>query len=89
MPDIELHERYPESRREDITDAFMRGYDEGRRVTDAKLRALGKALFEYATDTALNAINGPEQTKRFIREGADLAHRARALGCEVFDYERD
>ena len=55
----------------------------------AKLRELMTDLFEYATDTALNAINGPEQTKRFIREGADLAHRARALGCEVFDHERD
>lgn len=29
---IELHERYPLSRREDITDAYMRGVEFGRKM---------------------------------------------------------
>lgn len=32
MSDIELHERYPLSRREDITDAYMRGVEFGRKM---------------------------------------------------------
>lgn len=32
MSNIELHERYPLSRREDITDAYMRGVEFGRKM---------------------------------------------------------
>lgn len=32
MSDIELHERYPLSRREDIIDAYMRGVEFGRKM---------------------------------------------------------
>lgn len=50
-----------------------------------ELRALVQDLFEYATDTCLNATNGPGQTRRYITEGADLADRARRLGCSVLN----
>lgn len=50
-----------------------------------RLRELVEDLFDYATDTCLKATNGPEQTRRFVMDGADLADRARRLGCSVLN----
>ena len=80
---VELKDRYPESRREDITDAYMRGFEQGRKVTNEMMRRLAQDLFEFATDTCLNATNGPEQMKRYMNQGLDLVHRMDDLGCEV------
>ena len=42
MPEIELHRRYPESRLEDITDAFNRGYMQGMEAKAIVARQNGK-----------------------------------------------
>lgn len=35
MPEIELHRRYPNSRPEDITDAYMRGLNAGMEIANS------------------------------------------------------
>lgn len=34
MSEIKLTKRFPESRPEDITEAYMRGYEDGRKVSE-------------------------------------------------------
>lgn len=36
MPEIKLHRRYPDSRPEDITDAYMRGMKVGIEIADSQ-----------------------------------------------------
>lgn len=36
MPEIELHRRYPNSRPEDITDAYMRGFNAGMEIANSQ-----------------------------------------------------
>ena len=36
MPEIELHRRYPNSRPEDITDAYMRGLNAGMEIANSQ-----------------------------------------------------
>lgn len=47
MSDIELHERYPLSRREDITDAYMRGFEYGRKMGRRTTTRHGKFRTKY------------------------------------------
>lgn len=42
MREVKLQLRYPESRQEDITDAYMRGYKSVTRVTDKLIARLNK-----------------------------------------------
>ena len=56
--EVKLNLRYPESRQEDITDAFMRGYTNAVEIgnkaikklesENARLRELAKGLYEFA-----------------------------------------
>lgn len=51
MSDIKLNKRYPESRLEDITDAYTRGFEVGlamRAAENEKLRELLTELYESA-----------------------------------------
>lgn len=36
MPEIELHRRYPDSKPEDITDAYMRGLKAGMEIANSQ-----------------------------------------------------
>ena len=45
-----------------------------------KLEELCADLYEFAVDTCLNAINGPEQMRRYFNEGLELSHRMCELG---------
>lgn len=50
MSEIKLNRRYPESRLEDITDAYMRGFEVGRAMMmdeNAKLRELVRNVEHY------------------------------------------
>lgn len=36
MPEIKLHRRYPDSKPEDITDAYMRGFNAGMEIANSQ-----------------------------------------------------
>lgn len=67
---IELHERYPQSRREDIIDAYMRGYINGLQTcqTDnAKLRELMVDIYASA-DFWLDHFGDSHKFRKRMRE---------------------
>lgn len=58
MSDIELHERYPLSRREDITDAYMRGVEYGRKM------GLGTCTMAHEMSEADDVLRSIDQLRR-------------------------
>lgn len=66
MTQIELQRRYPDSRPEDITDAYMRGFEVGlamRADENAELRELVRRMF-YAVH--------PVDREKFLTNVAEL-----------------
>ena len=64
MTEIKLEKRYPHSRVEDITDAFMRGYEQG--VKDA-LRDINKTL-ERSLHEQVKSMMGADQSEPFDKD---------------------
>lgn len=62
MPDMELHRRYPHSRTEDITDAYMRGYEAG---------------YTYAKRESLDEMQQLRECLRAILDGGETPEQAR------------
>ena len=61
MTEIKLTKRYPQSRAEDITDAFMRGYEQGKKDG----LKVGKQIVLGAFETYITADRKTEpQTER-------------------------
>lgn len=68
MPEIKLTRRYPESRLEDITDAFFRGFESGRSIDldnsetlnkeNCQLKLSNEALLQFAAtlDEAIDSL---------------------------------
>lgn len=68
MPEIKLNRRYPESRPEDITDAFFRGFESGRSIDldntetlnkeNCQLKLSNEALLQFAAalDGAIDSL---------------------------------
>jgi hypothetical protein len=85
---INLHMRYPESRQEDITDAFTRGYIEAVEASNnaiKKLEAENAKLRELARDVALIAYCSGSKVldMQVWAKNADhrtIAERMRELG---------
>lgn len=78
MREINLTMRYPKSRLEDVTDAFMRGFEVGmamKKSENEKLRELLSELYESAW---LEYPSAFEHT---------YAERLRELGVEVYGLE--
>ena len=76
MSEIKLNMRYPESRLEDVTDAYTRGFEVGlamRADENAKLRELVRDMWDWLAPTA---IGGGAPMQR-------IAARMRELGVEV------
>ena len=59
MTEIKLTKRYPQSRAEDITDAFMRGYEQGKKDG----LKVGKQIVLGAFETYITADRKTEQTE--------------------------
>lgn len=82
---IGLHERYPLSRREDITDAFMRGFECGHEITvneNVKLRELVHDLYSLY----VNALNDCERMDEAnIWEYSDDVEKDLVQSKTVFD----
>ena len=81
MPEIKLNRRYPDSRPEDITDAYMRGFEVGlamRTDENAKLRELARTLYMCSRVRCDQCEYEHENTCDFDIEG-----EVRHLGVEV------
>ena len=79
MREIKLNMRYPESRLEDVTDAYMRGFEAGlamRTDENAKLRELVRDLAICACGKYCYGC--PHQY-----DGCDRDERIHELGVEV------
>ena len=75
MTEIKLKKRYPQSRTEDITDAFMRGYEQGKKDG----LKVGKQIVLGAFETYITADRKTEpQPERHLPDysyEADLGRR--------------
>lgn len=87
---INLNMRYPESRQEDITDAFTRGYTEAVEASNnaikkleaenAKLRALVADMLLFMPESTPHEYPFSDEFKRLVRVKCDAL---RELGIEV------
>ena len=77
MSEIKLNMRYPESRLEDITDAYMRGFEVGRAMRadeNEKLRELVRIMHGELVSCENNG---------YVCGGHKFDERVRELGIEV------
>lgn len=93
MSEIKLNRRYPDSKTEDITDAYMRGFEVGRAMrTDEneKLRELVQDMYACIEALCSMVENSPgcsmcptNQDEEKPCAAADVYCRMRELGVEA------
>ena len=84
MTEIKLKKRYPQSRTEDITDAFMRGYEQGKKDG----LKVGKQIVLGAFETYITADRKTEpQTGRVMLDGYKLIMSLNDWWYSSFGYE--
>ena len=88
MSEIKLHRRYPESRLEDVTDAYMRGFEFGRAMRmdeNEKLRELVRHMHDcidsYGKATGDFGCNSCPRNNDTGE--CDFDARMRELGVEI------
>lgn len=81
MSEIELHERYPESRTEDITDAYLRGFQACTELMYNPLVKVSESQRELIIDMWYAAVTNMDYAERYAFIG-EFNKRMRLLGIE-------
>lgn len=85
MSEIKLNRRYPESRLEDVTDAYMRGFEFDRAMRTDENDALRKerGALDRLTDVLNETNDGLLAENEKLRElVAELYQCSRQVGCD-------
>ena len=85
--EVKLNLRYPESRQEDITDAFMRGYTNAVEIGNKAIEKRELEINRLRTQLAdvTESMGRVEERCAKLREQAEKAWKAAEMLCQAWD----